>query len=486
VDRDQSHCPIGTMAALGGSAAAGLGVFLAACSSPPPSSDSGLGARREAIIDGTPAPERTGVVHVAHPQSDLLCSGSIVAPTLMLTTKHCVLRSTSTGYQALAPDGFRIGFGPDVEQLELRTGTDLRWIGSPDDLDLGGAVSQGLDLAALVLSEPVPRGTHIHSLMLDYQPQSGDAYELVGYGLSSLPTWDSGTKRSTRDTVSAFDPPTGIIESTGQGACNGDSGGPFLFGQELAWIGLISEIGNSDGGVCDLGKTYATSVANRAVRDFLSAELALLPPCSERAEVCNNGQDENCNGLVDEGCDAPDAGGAGGADAGASGTAGSSAGEASTGGSATAGQPGIPGAGGTPGRVHADGGCSCASVRANGRAGMGVLLGLLGCMARRRLARRLGAFLGLLLLGGCQKGPAQPPEVTGVRECDAFLAQYARCIEDHLTDADQAAAKKALAVHRSAWERAARTPGGKAALVATCRQVTEQTRRVTRDQGCEY
>ena len=45
-------------------------------------------------------------------------------------------------------------------------------------------------------------------------------------------------------------------------------------------------------------------------------ELAALPPCKERAEVCDNGQDENCNGHLDEGC-AFDAGPAGLASGGA-------------------------------------------------------------------------------------------------------------------------------------------------------------------------
>jgi hypothetical protein len=442
------------------------------CGVPAASYESGLSTRREAIIDGAPAPERTGVVHVAHPQSDLLCSGTIVAPTLMLTTKHCVLRSTSSGYQALTADGFQIGFGPDVEHLVIRAGSELRWIGSPDDLDVASAVANGVDVAAVVLGEPVPAGTHIHSVTLDYQPRSGDTYELVGYGLSSLATWDSGTKRSTRDTVSAFDPPTGIIESTGQGACNGDSGGPFLHGQEFSLIGVISEIGNSDGGVCDLGKTYASSVANPTVRDFIAAELARLPPCSERAEVCGNGQDENCNGLVDEGCDSADAG-AGGVGGGAGAPAGDSGGAAgaaaSDGGSAASGQGGtLAGRGGATGHVTTDQGCSCAMAGAKLRPNWGVV-----------------ALLALLVLAGCKKGEGAPRRVTGVPECDAFLAKYARCIEERLPDTEQGSARKALDVHRSAWQRAATTPGGKAALVATCRQVTEQTRQATRESGCD-
>jgi hypothetical protein len=138
VDRVRFQRRGATIAALRGLAVVGL---LTACSSPP--SSPALGVSRAAIIDGTPAPERTGVVHVAHPQSSLLCSGTVVAPTLMLTTKHCILRSTFAGYEALAADQFRIGFGPDIEHLDLRTGSELRWVGGPDDLDVETSLPKG-------------------------------------------------------------------------------------------------------------------------------------------------------------------------------------------------------------------------------------------------------------------------------------------------------------------------------------------------------
>jgi V8-like Glu-specific endopeptidase len=51
--------------------------------------DRGTVRSRQAIIDGSPAPNRTGVVYLAHPESDEVCSGTVVAPTLVLTAQHC-------------------------------------------------------------------------------------------------------------------------------------------------------------------------------------------------------------------------------------------------------------------------------------------------------------------------------------------------------------------------------------------------------------
>jgi hypothetical protein len=260
---------------------------------------------RQAVIGGSPAPEQTGVVHVAHPDLPIVCSGAVIAPTLVVTAKHCVIREGSDQDVPLVPSGFQIGFGPDDEQLTLRGVERSDWIGAPEQVQVQPAIDAGEDVGLLYLASAVPSATRIHDVDLGHQPATGDSYLLAGYGLSSPTTGLGGAKLSTVDEAAAFDPDTGIVQTTGNGACDGDSGGPLLLWPSEQLVGVISYVGgSSETSFCDIGVTYAASVANSQVNALLVQGFAALPPCSEREEICDNGQDENCDGLADETCTA--------------------------------------------------------------------------------------------------------------------------------------------------------------------------------------
>lgn len=59
--------------------------------------------------------------------------------------------------------------------------------------------------------------------------------------------------------------------------------------------------------------------------------------------------------------------------------------------------------------------------------------------------------------------------ITGVPECDEYLAYFKRCIEETMPPAAQEASRKALATSEEAWAKAASTEAGREALAEACK-----------------
>ena len=192
------------------------------------------------------------------------CTGTLIAPRLVLTAAHCVLDPRLGG-------ALEVLFGSDVTApaavfrrvTQVATHPDYRDDGDPEDL------------AVLVLAEaapvpPVPLNTSPLDSTLVNQ-----SVRLVGFGQTNPGGAPPGTKRSGTATVSELQNALFRIVPGPSLTCQGDSGGP-LFGPEGGQQGgnevLIGVTSNGDPGCAVYGLNVRVDAF---ARDFIMPWIAM-------------------------------------------------------------------------------------------------------------------------------------------------------------------------------------------------------------------
>lgn len=74
----------------------------------------------------------------------------------------------------------------------------------------------------------------------------------------------------------------------------------------------------------------------------------------------------------------------------------------------------------------------------------------------------------------------------GVAECDAFMKKYVACIDSKVPEAARGPMKQALDQQKAAWQQAASTAEGKAALAKGCTDAEAAAKTSTASYGCEW
>jgi uncharacterized protein (TIGR03382 family) len=271
-------------------------------------------ARRDpgaSIVGGDPHtgnPEVALIIATgAGPDEGLICTGTLIAPKLLLTAAHCV-------------DEFEF----PVEQFDVYFGTDATIKDDPGFVFATPAESAVFhpewdrnaivnDIAVMHLVDEVP----ITPAPINGSPlvdaDLGAELHLVGWGITAGDAEDSGIKRHVFSQVENIEPDIVQVGNSQTNICNGDSGGPaFLLIDGVETVAGVASFGDFDCAIDGFSTRVDVFV------DFIeaSSEPGTDPgggggggfgdPCVDGAE-CDSGvcvtDEDGSNGVCTELCD---------------------------------------------------------------------------------------------------------------------------------------------------------------------------------------
>ncbi len=213
---------------------------------------------RHEIRDGTRSDLEAvvGISIATRQGAESLCTGSLIAPNLVVTAMHCVARIERGGCNArfgprLDPSEFSITTEADVSRAEV--------FYAVRSIHGGASHSQcGGDLALLILDSNIP-AAEASPLFPDLRtpPEKGEAFVAAGYGLDA-PEGQFGVRRESTGEVLCTGIECGVHSSewwsNTTDTCLGDSGGPAI-GEGNRLIGLVSRGNGPCGGSIYTGLT---------------------------------------------------------------------------------------------------------------------------------------------------------------------------------------------------------------------------------------
>ena len=242
-----------------------------------PSTD-GVGQTQKPIIGGMINPGDPAVVHLS--AGGGFCTGTLVAPTVVLTAAHCIPDAIS------GTVSFGQGFGDFTDTRRV-----IEFF--PHRLYDAG-LYQGYDIALIRLAEPAPDG--IEPLPMNTTPLSdqflGAQVRTTGFGMTDgVNQTGGGTKRQVTMTLDGVNDEHIVVGDRFRNTCQGDSGGPnFMVIDNVEQVVAVNSFGSEQ---C-LGTSHHTRV-DKYIDDFITEVVdAWWGPCA---------RDFNC---VTEGCNTPD------------------------------------------------------------------------------------------------------------------------------------------------------------------------------------
>ncbi|MCB9596373.1 MAG: S1 family peptidase [Sandaracinaceae bacterium] len=266
-----------------------LALLLAACEPPMPA------AVQAPIVDGTFEPGEEAVVLVTSFGVAGLCTGTLIAPNVVLTAKHCV---QAPGMEAPYPvTAFTVGIGSrQGETRDYRAQYVDTTPGAYYQSDVVGLTGEifGIDVGLLILRGSVDDVTPIPIRRDRPDDLIGQSFTAIGFG--QRPGGMAAGDKYKGDGILQAVTDTGIL-FTEQVICSGDSGGPMI--QETPERRVIGVASFGEAGACPSSRDGYNAVWNNL--DYIDRALVLGGNCLGLEETCNS-LDDDCDGNVDEGC----------------------------------------------------------------------------------------------------------------------------------------------------------------------------------------
>jgi len=212
-----------------------------------------LGSTSQAIIGGELDESTSGVVGLALDLGTRVaghCSGTLIAPNLVLTARHCVAFTENTDEQGIVECDTASFRNPFPARMLLASPKPVRpsdpgdpsYVRGREVRTVGGDKVCGSDIALIILEDMVETDATPIAPRLEVAPVNSEAFSTVGYGLTSVtdPSSDGTRQRANGSVVRCSGEACvtlsgGSIQASEWASvdapiCSGDSGGPALDG----------------------------------------------------------------------------------------------------------------------------------------------------------------------------------------------------------------------------------------------------------------